>query len=190
MSIDKPKSNSVITTELIKGDGITKPVIVFKVKDAGETRLELAKCHLAILDRACIHGLVQKVSDAAALSRDTKTGKSATPGDKLAAMMKVVEHLTSGSEEWNMKREGGGGPGLETQLLVKALCEVYPGKGEDQIKGWVGKRSAAERMALMQQDNIKAIMERLRGEATQSVDAGELLKGLDEMEEPGSENGA
>lgn len=184
MSIDKPKSNSVITTELVKGDGITKPVIVFKVKDAGETRLELAKCHLSILDRACIHGLVQKVSDAAALSRDTKTGKSATPQDKLAAMVKVVEHLTSGTEEWNLKREGGGGPGLETQLLVKALMEVYPAKTEEQIKGWVGKRSGAERMALMAQENIKGIMDRLRVETVMSasVDAGELLKGLDEME--------
>lgn len=181
MSIEKPKSNSVITTELVEtpADG---QVIVFKVKDAGETKLPLLLLNEKLKQRAMVHGLVQKVSDAAALSRDSKTGKSASAQDKLAAMVKVVEHLTSGTEEWNLKREGGGGPGAETQLLVKALGELYPSKGFEALSKWVKARSVQERSALMAQENIKVKVDGYRSEQAKSVDAEELLAGLDVMD--------
>lgn len=188
MSIDKPKSNSVITTELL--DEPTGRVIVFKVKDAGETRLDIQKLHAKIAERAMIHGLVQKVSDAAALSRNTETGKSASPQDKLAAMVKVVEHLSSGTEEWNLKREGGGGPSQETQWLVRALTEVYPSKGAEAIGKWVKARSMAERVALMAQDNIRALVDGYKAETAKSVDTEALLSGLDAMDEETDGEGA
>lgn len=178
MSIEKPKSNSVVTTELVEtpADG---QVIVFRVKDAGETRLPVLLLSDKLKQRAMVHGLVQKVSDAAALSRDSKTGKSASAQDKLAAMAKVVEHLMSGTEEWNLKREGGGGPGAETQLLTKALSELYPSKGSEALSKWVKARSVQERAALMAQENIKAKVDKYRSEQAKSVDAEELLAGLD-----------
>lgn len=187
MSIDKPKSNSVITTG-VEDTPIGK-VIVFKVKDAGETRLELNKLHTAITERAMIHGLVQKVSDAAALSRDPKTGKSASAQDKLSAMVKVVEHLCSGTEEWNLKREGGGGPGAETQWLVRALGEIYTTKTAEQIGKWVKARSLAERVALMAQDNVKKLVDGYKLEASKDVNAEELLSGLDAIGEETEEMG-
>lgn len=180
----KPKANSVISTERVitPEDG---EVLIFKVKDAGETRLPLLLLSEKVRNKAMIHGLVQKVSDAAALSRNTETGKSATPQDKLAAMAKVVEHFASGTEEWNTKREGGGGAGAEVLLLVRALGEIYPKKTSEELLKWVRARSVVERGSLMMQENIKVIVERLREEASGGVDAGKLLSELDGEEAEG-----
>lgn len=178
----KPKANSVVSTELGKTEGGTDwATIKFKVKDAGEAVLTLANLHPKVRERAMLHGLVQKVSDAAALSRNTETGLSASPSEKLAAMARLVEHFNSGTEEWSTKREGGGGPSVETGLLVAALSEIYPGKTPEQLGKWVKARSAPERAALMAQENVKAIVERLRAESAKSVDTDALLAGLESL---------
>lgn len=168
----KAKSNSVVSTKV---DG---EKLIFLVKGTGEAILDLTLLSESNRWRAVLHGLTQKVCDAAALSRDTTTGKSASPADKLAAMVKVVEHLNSGTEEWNLKREGGGGPSVETTLLVKALVELYPAKPEADIAKWLKARKPEERAALMGQANIKGIVDRLRAEAGKAVDTEELLSGL------------
>lgn len=181
----KPKANSVISTELVDTPE-HGPVIIFKVKDAGEARLVVGLLSETVRKRATYHGLIQKVSDAAAIPRDTATGKSATPQDKLSAMQRVVEHFASGTEEWNAKREGGGGGlGAETQLLVRALGSLYPKKSAEELLKWVRARSAAERSSLMAQENIKVIVDKLRSEASSGVDAGALLAGLEGEEETG-----
>ena len=162
---------------------------MFSVKNAGEARLPLLLVSQANLDRAVIHGLTQKVSDAAAIPRDTKTGKSAQPLDKLAAMRKVVEHFASGSENWNLAREGGGaGPSMDVKLLATELCEVYPKKTLDEMLKWVRARSSEERIALSESEGLKPRIERLRGEASKGVDAEALLAGLGEDTEEGEES--
>ena len=179
----KPKSNSVITTTLVETPE-QGHVLVFSVKDAGEARLVLRDVSKSNLDRAVLHGLTQKVSDAAAIPRDTKTGKSAQPLDKLAAIRKVVEHFASGSENWNLARESGGaGPSMDVKLLAMALVEVCPEKALDEMLKWVRARSVEERIALAESKGLKARIERLRGEASKGVDVTALLAELkDETE--------
>jgi|SRR3990167_296264 len=46
--------------------------------------------------RSLVHGLVQKVSDKAAVGRDPETGRSATPSEKFARMKATGEALTQG----------------------------------------------------------------------------------------------
>jgi hypothetical protein len=192
---DKPKANSVVTTRLNEGE--TGKSISFIVKGAlgvneegkpldGELVLVLGDVSEKNRERAMLHGFVQKVSDAAAISRNTETGKSATPGEKLSAMRKVVEHFMSGSDEWNMKREGGErGPSAELVLLTAALCEHYPSKSAEALGKWAKARSAQERAALMNEPAIKVIVDRLRVEQAKSVDTGKMLgelEGLGELE--------
>ena len=116
----KPKSNSVIThlvTELDDGN----MTITFNVRDAGEVVLNTSRLHDDIMQRAAVHGLIQRISDAAALSRDADTGKSASPADKLAAMQALVSHYETGTSEW---KRAGTGEGGGKSITVEAIARV------------------------------------------------------------------
>lgn len=154
--------------------------VVFVVKDVGETKLELGKVSAANAERAKVHGFVQRCSDRAAISRDTKTGQPASPKDKFEAIKELVEHYNSGAEQWSTAREGGGGPSAETALLISALCELYPKKTREDIQAWVRKRSANERLALCEGPQVKVIIERLRAESAKDIKVDDLLSELDE----------
>lgn len=172
----KPKSNSVVTHRL-EAEG---RAIVFVVKDAGEVTLDLGKLSNAVFTRAATHGLIQRVSDRAAIGRDPKTFKPVDPMVKLEAMRGLVEHYHTGTEDWAMVRVGGGaGPGQETLWLVAALREIYPQRTEEQLRSWLGKRTKAEKAALMTSDKVGPVVERLRSEAGEGVKAEELLSELD-----------
>jgi len=173
--LTKPKSNSVITHEVM-GDG-TSARISFNVKDAGTVTLDVGNVSSDIYNRAALHGLIQRVSDAAAISRDPATGKPATPADKLAAMKAIVDHYNSGTSEWSRRREGGGG---ETGgLLYLALARAYPGKHPDELREFVKARSSAERNALLISEKLKPHVDAIRAaRAPTTVDAEELLSSL------------
>jgi hypothetical protein len=191
----KPKSNSVVTHELVTVDSVVMG-IVFKVKTGetleGEvakpvfetTTLEFDKLAKVNRERAEIHGWIQRVSDRAAIARNTETGKSATPVEKFNAMKTLVEFYNSGSENWAMAGSGPG-PSAEFNLLVTALCEAYANKSREDLTKWAKARSAGERTALMESVMLKGIVERLRSENAKGVNVDELLKGLDDDETGG-----
>jgi len=75
--------------------------------------------------RAELHGWKQRISDKAALSRDPKTGRSATAEEKFAAVAAIIAHYESGTEKWEMERTGGGGGGRsEASYILQALANV------------------------------------------------------------------
>lgn len=181
----KPKANSVLTHRLLPNGGLC-----FTVKGAGPV-LEGAEEAEAVelffaptlaseanRQRAEQHGWIQRISDAAAISRDTKTGLPATPAQKLEAMQKLVEHYQSGTGDWKMTGGGGGagsGSAAERGLLVKCLSVVYPQRTQEQLTEWVGKRSAQERAGLLSSEKIKPLADKFRAEQGSAVDADELL---------------
>lgn len=71
-----------------------------------------------------LHGWKQRLSDATALSRDPKTGRSATPEEKFAALVARVNHYESGAESWDMPRTGGGGGRSESSYILQAAANV------------------------------------------------------------------
>lgn len=177
--MSETKSNSVISTK-VEDEGLT---LVFEVKGAGVLKLDRTRLSAKVRERAELHGLIQRVSDRAAISRNKDNGFKVTPEAKLEAMKVLVDHLNSGTEEWELKREGGGGPSVETTLLVKALGEIYPQRTEEQLREWLRKRSASDRAALLASEKIKPIVERLRAQSAQGIDADELLSELSEQNE-------
>jgi hypothetical protein len=181
----KPKSNSVITHEVQRNEngGLE---IAFKVIGAGTTTLKLENVSQSNKDRALVHGFIQRISDAAALSRNPSNGQPATPAEKLAAMQELVEHYMSGTDEWTRKRSGGGGA-QDSGLLLEALTRMYPAKSREQLNAWLKARSAQERAGLMAEERVKATIDQIRAErAPKDVDAGALLAGLDEVGEVGA----
>ena len=95
-------------------------LMVFEVQGAGRIELDADGLDDSIRTQAMYHGIEQKVRDAAALSRDTKTGKSATPAEKLEAMQEVVNNLLAGT--WNAKRAGA--QPLNRAALFEAIAEA------------------------------------------------------------------
>lgn len=129
------------------------------------------------IQHACaVHGLKQKLVDAAAISRDPETGRSATIDDKRAAVLSVLDRLLSG--EWNAQRGDGTGSG---GLLFKALCRFYPAKTAEDIRAWLEKRSDKEKAALRLNPKIAAIIEQVRAEQAKAddVDSDGLLSELE-----------
>lgn len=178
MTQAKPKSNSVITHEVTRTDE-GHVIIKFNVLGAGYTMLELSRVAQSNKDRAMVHGFVQRISDAAALSRNPSTGLPASPVDKLNAMGELVDHYMTGTEEWSRKRTGGGAQ--EGGLLLEALVRMYPAKDREQLAAWLKQRTPAERAGLGNEPRVKATMDEIRAErAPKNVDAGALLAGLSE----------
>ena len=135
-----------------------------------------------------MHGLKQRVSDAAALSRNATTGKSATPEEKRVAMSELIEHYNSGTADWNRARRAGARATRDSDavMLLAALARLYPERTEEQLKTWVEKRSKADRAALMLSEKIKPIIEELREAQGASADANDLLMDLETLSDEAS----
>lgn len=126
---------------------------------------------------AMMHGLKQKLVDAAAISRNPETGRSASVEDKYQAVKTMHDRLLAG--QWNAVREGGGATG---GLLLQALVRMYAGrKTADELKAFLADKSDAEKTALRKNPRVAAIIEEIRAEQGKAanIDTDELLGELE-----------
>ena len=142
----------------------------------GETlTIQLRDLTTAILEQAALHGLKQKLVDAAAISRNPDTGRSATIDDKYNAVREVYDRLLSG--HWNKTRADGAS--TKGGLLFRALCLMYADKTPEAIKAFLDKKTAAEKTALRNTAKIAAIIATLKEDvADDGIDADSLLDEL------------
>ena len=136
-----------------------------------------ARLHDDIVRMAILHGLKQKLVDAAAISRNPDTGKSATIADKFNAVKAVYDRLMSGS--WNKPHEDSGNSG---GLLLRALCRMQPGKTVEQLKAWLEGKTDKEKAALRANPRVAKVIDEIRSESakTDDIDTDELLNQLDD----------
>lgn len=170
----KPKSNSVVTHSLAE-DGCT---LTFRVLNAGEFTFDVLSAHASVQHRAAVHGFIQRISDAAAKSRDTETGKSATPADKLAAMQRVAEHYASGVDQWALVRASGDGAGAGPSIVVRAFAQLQGLSVSDAL---TRIREVAEKRRTTTKAYLKTLRgaEAIRG-AIAAIEAEEAGTGGDE----------
>jgi|SRR6185436_7080488 len=138
--------------------------------------LEASAMHDDIRAQAMMHGFKQKLVDAAAISRNPETGKSATVDDKYKAVLAVYQRLYQG--QWNIPRGEGTGNG---GLLFRALCVMFDGqKSADEVRAWLDGKSEAEQAALRKNPRVADIIERIRPKAKPdaSVDTDAMLNEL------------
>lgn len=166
----KKKANSVVTAEF---DG--EDVITFKVLGAGETQLRLSALSAPVKARALVHGLVQRVSDRAAMSRNPETGQPATAQDKLDRMTTLVEHYMSGSTEWTPGRVEGAG-----RRKAKALDPVVVAVAEIQGMGYEEVMESIAAKAEKRGVKVKAYIARL-------ATSGEVLAKMAEIAQRGAQ---
>lgn len=156
-------------------------VIYFDVADVGTIALDRTALPADVMSRAASHGLIQKVSDAAAL------GKDATPADKHAAMQAVVERLQAG--DWNKRSETGEGS-TPSGLIFRAYAEYANARraaakkkplDESVIRASYDGMERKQQLALRGVPEIAAIMIRIkseRGNAKTSIDVDALMADL------------
>ena len=113
------RENAVVQVDEVDGG------LKFTVPGEGSFVVRLADLSQAVRDRATLHGLKQRISDKAAIPRDTTTGLSATPKAKFEAMHALAVHYSSGSDQWDLrgpgKAEGATG---ETDLVLRAIAAI------------------------------------------------------------------
>ena len=173
------KSNSTISITH-EGDALT-----FAVRDAGTLTLNLSRVSAAVRAMATIHGFKQRIADAAAIPRDTATGKPASPADKFAAMRALVEHYESGSEEWSIRKSGGGGQstGLLRRAMAAFLIDRHAMSEADARKradAWMeaNDREAKAAMLASPPDYFRPFLDAERARATSGVDTEALFANL------------
>ena len=147
--------------------------------DGNKRRIEVANLSPEILSAALIHGLRQKLGDAAAIARNTETGASATLADKIAAVEEVAQRLIAG--QWNKTQAGAGA--AKTTLLIEALAvmakkpvaemaELLKGKTDDEKKALRANHKVQAEIAKIE---AKRAAEKAKAAGT---DGSELLASL------------
>ena len=145
------KSNSVITHEVERTGG--GQLIKFNVVGVGILQLSTASLSPEVFEKAAVHGMVQRISDAAAIGRNPDTGRSATPQEKFDAMAKLVAHYESGTSEWSRVRESG--EGSNRGQLFRALGIIYPQRTPEQIRAWMDKQTKEQLSAVRKSQKVR-----------------------------------
>jgi len=167
------RKNSVISAD------VTAERIVFTVADVGDITVSIESLTDEIRERAMLHGLVQKISDAAAL------GKDATPSDKYAAMQAVASRLLEG--DWKQSRGEGAAPvagiifrAFSQWVHDRATKAKKPVPSIDDIRKVYDGKTRAEQLALRNVAEIAAIIETLKADRApkQAIDSDALLADL------------
>ena len=174
----KPKSNSVVTHAL-RPDG----VIVFNVVGAGPITFDYrAKVHANNRARAEVHGWCQRIVDAAAIPRDTTTGRSATPADKHAAMQRLVTFYESGTGDWRANTASGGPRKSTLDALALAAVAEATGRAPDEVRDMIERGAAAKSVSrevylatLATSSRVAPIIERMRAAGLGEITGDDLL---------------
>ena len=140
--------------------------VTFTATDGASLTIHAERLHPELRAYAALHGLKQKVGDAAAL------GASATDADKFEAMRAIVSHLESGSDSWNLGRVGGG-----DSALIEAL--VLAGKPDTaDMRAKVRAMTTAQRTALQSADVVKPHYDAIMALRGKGIDTDSLLAGI------------
>lgn len=189
---NETKRVPVVTTEFDEQTG--RMSVVFS--DGRRHSFLLENIAPKIRLQATVHGFNAKLVDAAAIARDTTTGRAATLETKYQAVMEVFSRITDTTAPmWNKVREGaGGGNG---NLLVAAIVRLYNGrKSEEQIRAYLATLTDAQKQALRTDGRIAPIIAEIKAEREMAkgkaagIDSRAVLAGLEEFGEEDEEDDA
>lgn len=173
---DTTKRNATITATINNELG-QRASLVLSFANGAQLVLHPDELTGDIAFAAIMHGLKQKLVDAAAISRNPETGRAATVEDKFQAVKTVFDRLLTG--QWNATREGGGATG---GLLLQALCRMYDGrKTVEQLREFLADKTDAEKTALRKNPRVAQLIEDIRAEQgkTANIDTDGLLEELE-----------
>lgn len=169
---------TIDATFILDANGVPEGLLL-KWSDDTVQRVMVADLPDLIQYTAQVHGLKQKLLDAAAISRDKGTGASANIETKRAALTEVLDRLMAG--RWNKGRAEGSGGSREGGLLARAVAEVT-GISVEDAKAKLATYTTEQKKALSLNDRVKLVIDRLLDEAdkiaARGIDSDELLAGF------------
>lgn len=171
-------TNTTTRTVAIEAE-IAGRVLTLSFSNGKRLEIDADRLTDTICEAALMHGLKQKLVDAAAISRDPTTGRTATIETKFAAVNEVYERLLSG--EWNKRREGSGA--VSGGLLFAAMCRVYSAtKTPEEVKAYLATKTDEEKAQMRKIGKIAAAIEAIKAERAKPADVDEaaLLAGLED----------
>ena len=177
---------AVAATVSIETQSLT---LTFGASGVAPLTVALAELSPAIILQCTLHGLKQKLVDAAAISRNPDNGRAASVEDKCWAVREVAARLCGG--DWNKARDGVGG-GNTAGVLLRALVRLYDGrKTEKELRAFLERKTAAEKAALRKSAKIAPVIEAIKLEDLERrggeiPESGDLLAELDDVGEDGS----
>ena len=143
--------------------------------DSGNIVVGVPELPQNIINQLVLHGLKQKICDAAAIPRNPDTGRSATAAEKFAAMNTVAQRLMAG--EWSAQR--GDGTGGSQSLLFRALSRLYENKTADELRAYIAKLDKKQQAALRKNPRVAATIVEIQSESTSDIDTDEMLASLE-----------
>jgi len=176
--------NSAISADIF----VPKATLTLTFQNGKEIVIDANTLRAEIREMAMLHGLKQKLVDAAAISRNTSTGKSADVNDKYDAVKKVADRLTSADGQWNEGRGAAGeAPVKSGDLLVRAMMQMT-GRDETFIKDFLSAKTKEQRAALKKNPKVVAIIAELQAATvTNGINSDELLGELGLVEDESTE---
>lgn len=133
-----------------------------------------------IRNMAILHGLKQKLVDAAAISRNLETGASASVDDKYLAVKKIADRLTAPDGKWNEGRVAGepATSASVNSILIRAVMKMA-GHSEAYTKDWLANKTKEQRAALRKNPRVVQIIAELSAATVvNGVNTDELLNEL------------
>lgn len=198
----KQRSNSAYSFAVRDGK------LVWHYAGIGTLTFDASKASATNRARAMMHGFKQRIIDAAALDADKATGKT-DPQAKYDEMKRVIDHLESGAEEWNLKPQAS--TSTAASYVTKALIALGTYQDHDvsdaeKANAFVQKVSKIEKLGLKGEmgkardwlekssKTIRDKIAELRAAETPAVDAdaalGELMGEGEPADEPEAETQA
>ena len=176
---------SVNVQESLSTMSLAHGELVLTFADQTTATLSTQELSPEILSQALLHGLKQKLVDAAAIARNVDTGASATTADKKEAVMEIHTRLLEGA--WNKGRAVSEGTNGKGSILLLALQRLQPKRDAAELAEWLKARTDAERAALAKNAKILPHVQAIQAERAEraaaaakksGIDSDELLNGL------------
>lgn len=157
------------------------PLLELTFSNGEKLAIDARQLSPEIQHMAMMHGLKQKLIDAAAIARNPDTGATAKIADKYAAVREVYDRITAtdGSATWNKVRGGEGTGNAKGGLLVAAMVRIT-GKTRDAVLEYVDGLSKEQVAALRKNPRVAEMIATIQSERakTEGVDSDALLDGL------------
>jgi hypothetical protein len=151
-------NHSVQTIEVTRVSTSEKLVFhAFRMSDANAVRAKMLGCKNRIVDMAAL-------------------GQTVTETEKWDAMVGIVAHLESGSDDWGTRAARGGSS--DDAILIRALMEVLGQSDRAKVAAGVKSWSAEKRAAIRVRPDVKLVIDRMLTENAADVDTDELLAEL------------
>lgn len=157
---------------------VFQTTLTLNFSNGNEIAIDATKLTEEIKLQAMLHGLKQKLCDAAAIPRDLVTGRTADIDDKYAAVKAVYDRITSENPSWNAVREGES-RSTSGGIFLRAMMELT-NKTHPEAKAALDALSKEQITALKANPKVLAKMHELEMAAAkvQAVNSDDLLDQL------------